>query len=215
MPRKPQVSEPRIPSYRLHKASGQAVVTLNRREHYVGPHGTPESRERYEQLIAQWLAGGRQLPDAKPADGLSVAEVLQRYVQHADAKYGARRDAVKTTNRVKMAVRGVRELYGLEPAARFGPKALLTVREKWIRDGLGRTTINANVKFAKRAFKWAVREELVPPSLWHGLSAVEGLRRGDSTAPEPRRSARYPRRTSRRRCRSCRRRSPRWSSSSC
>lgn len=28
----------RIPSYRLHKASGQAVVTLDGRDHYLGVH---------------------------------------------------------------------------------------------------------------------------------------------------------------------------------
>ena len=29
-----------LPKYRKHKASGQAVVTLNGRDHYLGPHGT-------------------------------------------------------------------------------------------------------------------------------------------------------------------------------
>jgi hypothetical protein len=36
----------------------------------------------------------------------------------------------------------------------------------------------------KRIFKWAVSEELVPPSVHHGLQAVEGLRRGRSVANE-------------------------------
>jgi hypothetical protein len=34
---------PRIPSYRLHKASGRAAVTLGGRHYYLGKHGTPES----------------------------------------------------------------------------------------------------------------------------------------------------------------------------
>ena len=34
----------RNPSYRLHKPSGQAVVTLNGRDYYLGKHGTAESR---------------------------------------------------------------------------------------------------------------------------------------------------------------------------
>jgi hypothetical protein len=38
-----------VPSYRLHKQSGQAVVTLTdgiggRHDVLLGPHGTPESR---------------------------------------------------------------------------------------------------------------------------------------------------------------------------
>ena len=45
---------PRItknPSYRLHKPTGQAVVTLNGRDHYLGVDGTKISRERYDELI--------------------------------------------------------------------------------------------------------------------------------------------------------------------
>ena len=33
-----------LPGYRKHKASGQAVVTLNGRDHYLGPHGTKASK---------------------------------------------------------------------------------------------------------------------------------------------------------------------------
>ena len=32
------------PSYRLHKPSGQAVVTLANRDYYLGRYETPESR---------------------------------------------------------------------------------------------------------------------------------------------------------------------------
>ncbi len=29
-----------VPKYRKHRATGQAVVTLNGRDFYLGPHGT-------------------------------------------------------------------------------------------------------------------------------------------------------------------------------
>jgi len=52
----------RIPSYRLHESWGRAVVTLSgRRDFYLGPHGTPASRDEYDRVIAEWLANGRQL----------------------------------------------------------------------------------------------------------------------------------------------------------
>lgn len=38
----------RKPSYQNHKGSGQAKVRINQRDHYLGPFGSPESRERYE-----------------------------------------------------------------------------------------------------------------------------------------------------------------------
>ena len=50
---------PKIPSYRLHKASGQAVVWLGR-DVYLGKHGSQESREKYHRLISEWLASGRR-----------------------------------------------------------------------------------------------------------------------------------------------------------
>ena len=42
-----------VPSYRLHKPSGQARVIINREHIYLGPYGSPESREKYARLIAE------------------------------------------------------------------------------------------------------------------------------------------------------------------
>jgi hypothetical protein len=46
-----------VPSYRLHKATGQAVVTVAGRDYYLGQHGTEESRRRYGELITRHAAG--------------------------------------------------------------------------------------------------------------------------------------------------------------
>jgi hypothetical protein len=43
----------KYPDYRLHKRSGQAVVTLDGLTYYLGPHGSPESRAEYDRLIAE------------------------------------------------------------------------------------------------------------------------------------------------------------------
>jgi integrase len=47
---------------------------------------------------------------------------------------------------------------------------------------LSRGVINHRIGRIKRAFKWAVSEELVPPVVYQGLAAVEGLRKGRTTA---------------------------------
>ncbi|MCA9175891.1 MAG: hypothetical protein KDB14_15505 [Planctomycetales bacterium] len=52
----PARTSAQIPSYRLHKPTGRGVVRLNGRDIYLGEHGTPESKERYRQVIAEWLA---------------------------------------------------------------------------------------------------------------------------------------------------------------
>ena len=40
-----------VPKYRKHRASKQAVVTINGRDHYLGPHGTKASRLKYDRLV--------------------------------------------------------------------------------------------------------------------------------------------------------------------
>jgi len=113
-----QVSPSRLPSYRHHKPSGQAVVTLSGRDFYLGRYGTQASRAEYNQLVGKWLAGGRCLPPGQSDAGWCRGVVNQR------------------TSRIK------------------------------------------------RIFKWAVAEELVPPSVHHGLSAVDGLPKGRSGVRE-------------------------------
>mgnify|MGYP000642771958 FL=1 len=39
-------------SYQLHKRSGQAVVRIHGKDHYLGKHGSEESQLRYKQALA-------------------------------------------------------------------------------------------------------------------------------------------------------------------
>jgi len=57
MPRKSAV-----PSYRLHKASGQARTIVNGRHVYLGKYGSPESRQKYARILAE-----AALPASPPA----------------------------------------------------------------------------------------------------------------------------------------------------
>lgn len=40
-----------LPSYRLHKASGQAVVTIRGKTHYLGVFGSDDSRRKYGEFL--------------------------------------------------------------------------------------------------------------------------------------------------------------------
>ena len=40
-----------VPSYRLHKATGQAVVVLRGRSYYLGKFGSPESKAEYRRVM--------------------------------------------------------------------------------------------------------------------------------------------------------------------
>jgi hypothetical protein len=54
----------RLPKYREHKASSQAIVTLDGRDHYLGPHGSAASKAEYNRLVGEWQANGRRSPVA-------------------------------------------------------------------------------------------------------------------------------------------------------
>jgi hypothetical protein len=49
------------PSYCRHH-SGNARVIIDGKEYSLGKYGTPESREKYDRLIAEWLERGRSVP---------------------------------------------------------------------------------------------------------------------------------------------------------
>ena len=176
----------RVPSYRHHKPSGRAVVTLNGKDYYLGSWNTKSSRREYDRLISEWLAAGRpnvQCTDS--AGGISVAEVLVRFMRYARGYYRTPDGTPSSElHNLKLALRPLRELYATTEAAGFGPLALQSVRQHMIDRGLVRTNINRHVGRIKLVFKWAVANELVPADVFHGLQAVSGLRAGRSAAKE-------------------------------
>jgi integrase len=171
---------PRTPSYRHHKPSGQAVVTIAGRDVYLGRHGTPESRAEYDRLVAEWLLQGRpQVARPCAAGGdVTVNELVLAYLKWADTYYVKGGKPTSEVRNIRLALRPVRHLYGDTLARDFGPLALKVARQAMIDSGICRTEVNKRVRHVIRCFKWAVSEELVPPSVHHGLQSVSGLRQG-------------------------------------
>ncbi|MHC4339606.1 MAG: tyrosine-type recombinase/integrase [Planctomycetota bacterium] len=183
----------RVPSYRLHKPSGRAVVTLGGKDVYLGRHGSEASREEYDRVVAEWLANGREPPkgsEERPA--LTIRQVIRRYWRHARSYYVKDGKPSPEQFHLKSVVKVVRRLYGRTLAEEFGPLALKSCREELVLRGLCRRTINQHVGRVKRMFRWAVAEELVPASVLLGLQSVEGLRRGRSDAREGRKVCPVP-----------------------
>jgi integrase len=179
----------KVPSYTRHKASGRAVVRLHGRDHYLGPYGSPESHERYAKLIAGW----RSEPTSAPTEGrrigdpaLSINELLVAYAEFAAGYYTKDGKPNKEYDLLRYAMRPLKALFGHSLAADFGPKDLKIVQRNLIDQSLSRSYINGQINRIKRIFKWAVVEQLVSPSVHHGLQALPGLRRGRSEARETR-----------------------------
>lgn len=172
----------RIPSYRLHKPSGLAVVTLAGRDYYLGKHGSAESVAEYRRLTSLYVAGGMTMPPAPSS--LTLTELALRYWDHAVSYY--RKDGRPTSQirLVRSTLRRVRALFGPTAATDFGPAALLALRESWVLDGNSRTVVNRKVRLVRQVIDWAVAEGLVPGPVSHAVRAVHGLARGRTPAPE-------------------------------
>jgi hypothetical protein len=82
----PKLKDNQVRSYRLHKQSGQAIVTLNGRDVLLGQHGSAASKAEYRRLTAEWLAA-KDLPHSPAGGGLTVSELILAFWRHAQTYY--------------------------------------------------------------------------------------------------------------------------------
>ncbi len=196
------MSRPRgVPSYRRHKQSGQAVVTLTdpsaaRRDVLLGKYGTKESRQEYARVIAEWETAGRRLrAQSNQTPDISVNELVLAFMGHAEEHY-RRPDGTHTSEvgEYRLALRPVVHLYGMTPSVAFGPLALKAVRDVMVQGWkhpkhgaqppLSRGVVNQRIGRVRRVWKWGVENELLPSTVLPGLQAVRGLQRGRTAARE-------------------------------
>jgi integrase len=170
----------RPPGYLLHKGTGQARCTINGKCHYLGRHGSPESKDRYADLIARWRL--QSVPDALYA--LTNDELALAYMEHAVQHYTKDGQPTSEVCCVRAALRFLLAKAGRWRARDFGPRLLKDVRAAMVDADLCRSTINGNVMRIRRMFKWGVAEEFIPPAVLTALQTVPGLRAGRSNAKE-------------------------------
>lgn len=127
---------PLLPSYRLHKATGQAVVVHKGRSHYLGTFGTPESRAAYDRVAAGILVAraAAASPAATPGPSASappaaaapllVAELVLQYWAFAKTYYVKNGEPTGELYPLKSALRLLRRHAGGLTVAAFGPLAL-------------------------------------------------------------------------------------------
>lgn len=173
------------PKYRFHKRSGQAVVTLNGRDHYLGKYDSPESRTAYDVLIARWLVNGRKPIDtAEPAPEITVIEVCAAYWQHCIEYYVKDGKPTDEQAGIKAAIKRLKEEFGGLPISELGPLKIQALQQRFVRDGVSRYYVNKSINRLKRMFRWAVSQELIPPSISQAIDAVSALKKGRTKAYE-------------------------------
>ena len=180
-----------IPSYRLYRPSGQAVVTVDRRDFCLGPFGSEESRRKYGEIISQ-LAGGNRLnllvapPAAADDVGPSVAELCLAYLDYAESWYVKNGRQTDEVDCYRSLIRVVRELYGLKPLKNFSPNDLRAVQAKMVDLQWSRGFINRQIVRLRHMAKWAVGREMVGHDVLDRLKCVESLLAGRCEAKEGR-----------------------------
>lgn len=77
------------PSYRQHKARNCAVVTIERKNHYLGPFGSPESHAKYARLIAEWQVRriDSSQTETRPAGTITVNDLVLAFWKFAEQRY--------------------------------------------------------------------------------------------------------------------------------
>ncbi|MFH1920228.1 MAG: site-specific integrase, partial [Planctomycetota bacterium] len=172
------------PKYRRHRGSGQAVVTIDGVDHYLGRYGTRGSKVEYERLIGEWLARKRE-PSPDPTDDSTVTELAIRYWKFAETYYRKDGRSTGVTSGIKVALRSLRNIYGHTRARDFGPLALQAVQRRMVDAGHSRPYINENVARIKRMFRWAASQELVSEAVYRAVTTAPSLKKGRTEAREP------------------------------
>ena len=178
------------PSYRLHKASGQAVVTLSGRDVYLGAHGSEESHAAYRRVVAEWLEHQQQSPassrsGARPdLETTDIHSLLVAYWSYCQQYYVRDGRPSRELENLRHAAKPLLKLFGTARIRDFRPTSLKVVRQQMIDANLSRKTINNRVNRIRRIFKWGVENDVVEPSILQALKAVEPLRFGRSGVKE-------------------------------
>lgn len=201
----------KLPSYRRH-SSGNARVTINGKDFYLGPFGSKESKQRYNALMAEWLATGEAESFRVAPQQLTMAELMVDYLAFCKRHYGGA--SASEYGNVKQAVRAVAKLYRNAKAAEFGPTQFKAVRQMLIdsectrrkplrrtkaakrkakpkvndtpkpRPKLSRSYINGLMKRVCRMFRWAASEGKLPASTYETLRLIPSLLQGRTEARE-------------------------------
>lgn len=151
---------------------------------YLGVYKSKASREKYNEIIAEFLANGQKIPPTRSRNDITVQELAVRFLEWAGGYYVKVGEQTSTYGLCKLALSPLVRHYGNSPVSDFGPLSLVFLHDKWIEGGTARETINRWCGTIKQAFKWGVARELVAPDILHALQAVDGLKSGRTKAED-------------------------------
>lgn len=179
----------RIPDYRPH-GENLSKVWWEGRWIYLGQYNSPESLQKYRELIATI----KLEPAAVSTGELLVNELLADYLE---APHEVSHDQRRMDRRI---CKLISEKAGSLPVSRFGPLRAAEIREDWVRRHLRTTTIRQYYHTLLRIFTWGVSQEKVGPEVLASIRSVRsvkasanGAKAAETVEPVDRRSFRLTR----------------------
>ena len=169
-----------VPGYSKHSASGQAVAYVKRRAVYLGPYNSPESRQRYADLIAGVTSKAADVTKPVPNESISINELCLRYITDRGPKLRTT-DGRRTgeLDCFTILIRLMREHFGETPAADFDVLRFRALRAAMIEKDWSRKFINKQCGRVRAIFKFGSSWKLVKADVLHSLKTVEALSHGE------------------------------------
>ncbi|MDX1967562.1 MAG: tyrosine-type recombinase/integrase [Planctomycetaceae bacterium] len=169
--------------------NGRAFTKVRGRFISLGRAGTPESHQRYSEVLTAHARG--QLDDiAKPKAAatapkcLTVNELIMQFVTREIPRFSA-----GEAYAFRAAIKVLRPMFGETPVNDFGPLRYRLVRDQMVsgdpatgRKPWARPTVNRQIKRIRQIFRWGVSWELVQPDVVTRLDSVRSLAIGETTA---------------------------------
>ena len=167
----------RLPTYRFHRASNQAICCILGRTYYLGEFDSKESRDKFNRLVAEYLTN--------PSFGIekgrqSIAESVVAFLKHAKSYYGEGSEFEKYSRALAPMV----ELYSDLNIRDFGIQEFKAIREQWVRKKHAREYVNKQAKRIIAFVKWLVGEGMLEPTFHQALRCVQPLKKGRCNCPE-------------------------------
>lgn len=142
----------------------------------LGKYGSEESIQRYREFLAQ-LQGARGSVYVA-GQFLLVREIRDAYFDFAEQHYRRYGDVSGEYTGMTYALAALDDFADL-PSSQFGPRCLVAIRTALAQAGYVRSTVNHMLSRIKKMFRWACENELCPSELYHKLTSVRGLVRGE------------------------------------
>jgi len=199
------------PRYRFHKSTKQAVVSFFGSKVYLGPYGSQQSHEKYQEVLQQWEAmrheqrrnALRHWEEDQPQDvidsitveslrdkrrlraPITISELILVYRRHTHEYYVKNGEVTREAGVIDDALRVLRKHFGLTFTKDFGPVALAQLRNAMVDElDWARKYVNKQINRVRGMFSWAASQEIVDASVAASLKTLAGLKKGRCKARE-------------------------------